>query len=282
MSILKFNDEILVLSDSLKVEEVINKVITITSKQLVRFFKKENLSLPVRLKREAFLKVLYEPALLKLKDEKINYEEKILLEHLPALTIYQLTKLLKSFDSDLLNVNYLKELWLNVLYYLLTDEAKEETLLKFIYLKEASKPQKEEIALYNFNLKEVFVDGKNCLEGLSFDDLRLVLYKTINKEDMINLAKLHQVNIKEKLTIKEATEELLKNALHTKAYYRPLKDESIYEKELDKLALEEEKTLTAEEELIAIINNLKDEVKALKEEVKEIQKLEIILIDEDE
>lgn len=284
MAILRLKDEILLVNDSLNLDEITNKLANIPSKTMVGFFKKNKIVLPVRLKREVFLKVLCEPALLKINDAHLRYEDKILFEHLPSLTIYQLTKLLEKLDSETLNKNYLKELWLNVLNYLFNEGVDERLIVNFIYLKQNKNELDEDILEYNINLKEIFIDGDGEFEGLSYDDLRLVLYKTVSKEILIDLVKIHNVKLPKKFTIKEGVEHLLKNAKHSKPFYSEVTDQSIYEKpliKLEELKEEVEAELSLEDQIIKEINDLKVKINELKVDIKEIQELEIVLVDEE-
>ncbi len=283
MSILKLNEQILIVNDSLQTSEVIKRLASLPSKTLSKFFKKNKLILPVGFKREAFLKTLYETALMKVKDKNIKFEEKVLFEALPSLTVYQLTKMLEKLDSDLLNKKYKEELWSLVLENLLENDLDEKILTEFLYL-DVKRLKQETIYQYNINLFDIFADEKDTLEGLSYNRLRVVLYKTISKDVLIDLGKLHGVSISKKLNIKEGIEQLLKQAKHSKPYYKPVTDDSVYEQTLAKvygmMFKEDALIVLSEEQVIKEIHVVKEEVKAIKHEIIEMQHLEIVL-DED-
>ena len=189
MSIVRFNDEILIVKDSLKIDEVVKRLANLPSKIVANFFKKNRVVLPVVFKREAFLTTLYETALLKVEDKNIKFEDKVLFEALPSLTVFQLTRLLESLDSDLLNIKYKEVLWKLILENLFENDLDEKLFSDFLHLN-SNKTSKENIYQYNINLFEIFVDEEDTLEGLTYDKLRLVLYKTVSKESLFDLGKL--------------------------------------------------------------------------------------------
>ncbi len=283
MSILKLNNQILIVNDSLNIDEVLKRLASLPSKVILKFFKKNKLILPVTFKREAFLKALYETALMKVKDKNIKFEEKVLFEALPSLTVYQLTKMLEKLDSDLLNKKYKEELWSIVLENLIENELDEKVFTQLLYL-DTKRYKEESIYQYNINLFEIFADEKDTLEGLSYNRLRLVLYKTISKENLIELGKIHGVSISKRLNIKDGVEQLLKQAKHSKPYYKPVLDESIYNNTLAKIYgmkfKEDALSKFADEKIIKEIGVVKEEVKAIKEEIIEMQHLEIVLGDD--
>lgn len=282
MPLLKLNDEILLVKDSLKINAVIKRLANLPSKVILTFFKKNKIVLPVTFKREAFLKALYDTALLKVKDKNIKFEDKVLFEALPSLTVFQLTTMLEKLESDFLNNKYKEELWSLVLENLFENEFDEKLFTEFLYL-DSKKKKAESIYQYNINLFEIFKDEKDTLEGLSYDRLRLVLYKTVSKEALISLGKLHGVSISKKLNIKEGIEQLLKQAKHSKPYYKPVMDDSIYEQTLAKVyGMKFKEDALAKDfdvKIIKEINVVKEEVKAIKDEIIEMQHLEIVLED---
>ncbi len=280
MSIVRFNDEILIVKDSLKIDEVVKRLANLPSKIVANFFKKNRVVLPVVFKREAFLTTLYETALLKVEDKNIKFEDKVLFEALPSLTVFQLTRLLESLDSDLLNIKYKEVLWKLILENLFENDLDEKLFSDFLHLN-SNKTSKENIYQYNINLFEIFVDEEDTLEGLTYDKLRLVLYKTVSKESLLDLGKLHGVTISKKASIKEGIEQLLKEAKHSKTYYTEVNDDAIYEQPLAKVYgiqfKEEALRSDLDQKIIKEISVIRDEIKAIKEEIIEMQHLEIIL-----
>ena len=282
MSILKLNDEVLIVKDTLNEMEVVKRLASLPSKAVLKFFNKHKIVLPVSFKREAFLETLYETALVKVKDKNIKFEDKVLFEALPSLSVYQLTLMLDKLESEVLNRKYLEELWSLILDYFLEINLEDKVFEEFLYLSD-SKIRKESIYQYNLNLFSIFADEKETLEGLSFNNLRLVLYKTISKETLIELGKINGVSISKKLNIKDGIEQLLKAAKHSKPYYKPVDDDSIYEKTLAKVYgmkfKEDALNKDVDVKIIKGLSGIKEEIKAIKDEIVEMQQLEIVLGD---
>lgn len=210
MKMLELDGKIKVRKEELRVGEVVNGLVNLPAAEAKAFFEGIGLTVPKALRMKVLQKVLSEPVAKTLAErshlaDELGYR----LTWLEFFTEYQLENLLKFFNSVSLNKNYLVELWLTLLSYMVDKKVDEKAVLSLVQKTKEFKKLPEDILAWNLELKAVFFDQKDQIDGVSPDQFRTVLYKSSTVVEIREIGLKYGVNVPKRLKKDELAEIIL-------------------------------------------------------------------------
>ncbi|TVP94637.1 MAG: hypothetical protein EA374_06300 [Acholeplasmatales bacterium] len=213
MSILK-NKMVTVLDQERPLEAYVDDMIYVKSVTLVRVFREIGMTVPKKVRMKA-LKTILNPIL----EEEYNQAQKTANEGesedrfgamrrlnrlywYKAFTETELEQELVAHGSESLNLSYMKELWRGVLTYIAekeTDKALAELLKLGVSNQERTLPDMEK---YNFDMRIVFIDDRNQIDGLTPDEFRTVCQRSSTVNELIHIGYKYGIDVPK--TLKKA------------------------------------------------------------------------------
>ena len=213
MSILK-NKKVTVLDQERPLEAYVDDMIYVKSGTLVRVFREIGMTIPKRVRMKA-LKTILNPILeeeykqaQKTANEGESEDRFGAMRRLSRLYWYkafsetELEQELVSHTSEALDLSYMKALWRGVLTYIAekeTDKALGELLKVGLSNQDRQLPEMEK---YNFDMRVVFVDDQNEIDGLTPDEFRTVCQRSSTVNELIHIGKKYDINVPK--TLKKA------------------------------------------------------------------------------
>ena len=200
MSKLNYHGKIVVLKRDYPVSEIIDSIINMPCHEVRGFFQKIGLTVPKALRMKVLKEVLQEPVE-KTIEERLNLADELgyRLSYFDRFSEYQLENLLKFYNSVSLNRKYLTELWLHLFMYMMEHKVSEKEIDLLIQDAKKHSEITEDILAYNFELRKVFHDEKDHIDGLSADDFRVVLYHASTINEIRDIGKKYDVNVPRRL-----------------------------------------------------------------------------------
>jgi len=200
MKLLNLDKVIKVRRQQLMVSEVIDSLISLPSSEVKTFFELNGLTLPKAARISVLQKVLKDPVEATLNErahlaDELGYR----LTWVEFFSEYQLENLLKFYNSVSLNRKYLSELWLHLLSLIIDKKIDDKELLALMEKAKEHKQLPEDMLAYNLDLKDIFVDEKDTIDGVSLDQFRTVLYKASTVNEIREIGKKYQVNVPKRL-----------------------------------------------------------------------------------
>ena len=200
MSKLNYHGTIVVQKKDYQVSKVVDSIINMPCHEVRGFFQKIGLTVPKALRIKVLKEVLNDPV-----DETIAERANLAdelgyrLSWFDHFSEYQLENLLKFYDSVSLNKKYLTELWLHLFQYMIEKKVNEKEIA--LLIQDAAKHNElpTDILAYNYELREVFYDEPNQIDGLSQEDFRVVLYKSSTLIEIRDIGKKYDVNVPRRL-----------------------------------------------------------------------------------
>lgn len=217
------HSKITLLGEEYLIEEVLKSLVKFPADRVVSFFKEIGISFPREL-RINILKSVFRDEVFKTRQERhtladeMNYR----LSWFNQFTEVQLVNLFKFYKKVELEEKFLEELWLAILTDLTerpVDEQHLESLIqqsKEFYSK--NKKFAHDIINYNRQLDELFFDKKEVIDGLTQDEIRVVLYRSSTITEIRELGKKYGVNVPTRLK-KEELIEIICNELKDRNEY---------------------------------------------------------------
>lgn len=213
MSILK-NKKVTVLDQERPLEAYVDDMIYVKSGTLVRVFREIGMTVPKKVRMKALKTILnpileeeYEQAQ-KAANEGESEERFGAMRRLNRLYWYkafsetELEQELVSHASESLDLSYMKELWRGVLTYIAekeTDKALGELLKVGVSNQERNLPEMEK---YNFEMRVVFVDARNEIDGLTPDEFRTVCQRSSTVNELVHIGNKYGISVPK--TLKKA------------------------------------------------------------------------------
>jgi hypothetical protein len=213
----------------MKVEEVLKAIIYLPASQIKAFFHNLGLNVPRELRISALRTILRDKVnetrktRLTLADE-LNYR----LSWFSEFTETQLENLLIFFDDPKLDREYLQLLWIELLSYIeekmvnpqdvkmLYDES-----VKYVKVVGLDLPN---MKTFNYELREIFFDGPNRIDGLPPKKFRPVLYKSSTLTEIRDLGMKYDVHVPKRLKKNELADIIVKELKDRGEYTQALDD----------------------------------------------------------
>ncbi|MGI6781475.1 MAG: hypothetical protein ACOX56_01360 [Acholeplasmataceae bacterium] len=219
MKMLDFDGKIKVRRKDLKVSAVVEGLINLPSSEVKSFFEGIGLTIPKSLRMQVLQSVLDEPVNQTLEErshlaDELGYR----LTWVEFFTEYQLENLVKFFDSASLNKKYLSELWLALLSYMVDKKVDDKELLKLIDKARGFKQLPEDILAYNLDLKDLFFDIDEQIDGVTQDQFRTVLYKSSTVVEIREIGLKYGVDVPKRLK-KDELASIILNVLKNRGEY---------------------------------------------------------------
>jgi hypothetical protein len=213
----------------MKVEEVLKTIIYLPATQIKTFFHNLGLNVPREL-RIGVLKTILKDKVnetrktrLTLADE-LNYR----LSWFSEFTETQLENLLIFFDDPKIDRDYLQLLWIELLSYIeekMVSPQDVKTLLddsiKHVKAVGLDLPN---MKTFNYELREIFFDGPNRIDGLPPKKFRPVLYKSSTLTEIRDLGMKYDVHVPKRLKKNELADIIIKELKDRGEYTQALED----------------------------------------------------------
>ena len=230
MNRLNVNSAIIVKNRTYKVADLVENFICFTGLQASELLLSFDFRIPKKIRMDALKKVLNDPVQELIKTRfTVADEKKYRLSWFLTYSEYQLENLLASFKDDNLNYEYLKELWLMILSYMIDVKFSEDNLL--IIIKEAEKIKElkitNNILRYNLSLSKVFVDKKGEIDGLTPDVFRPVLYKSATVSEIRELSAKYDLAIPQRFKKGEFLDQIINKLKETNRYSEKVEAELV-------------------------------------------------------
>lgn len=230
MNRLNVNSAIIVKNRTYKVADLVENFICFTGLQASELLLSFDFRIPKKIRMDALKKVLNDPVQELIKTRfTVADEKKYRLSWFLTYSEYQLENLLASFKDDNLNYEYLKELWLMILSYMIDVKFSEDNLL--IIIKEAEKIKElkitNNILRYNLSLSKVFIDKKGEIDGLTPDVFRPVLYKSATVSEIRELSAKYDLAIPQRFKKGEFLDQIINKLKETNRYSEKVEAELV-------------------------------------------------------
>ena len=221
MEQINFERSIVVKKQTYTLRELVDKLKHFSSETVKTFFNQIGLSVPKKLRMDA-LKLVLEERVSKTIHERESLADELgyRLSWFNRYSEYQLENLLKFFNDEALDKAYLETLWALLVDYLLEKKVSEDDFTNFINKKDQTS---EDVFNYNQNLKGIFFDEPNEIDGLEPDIFRPVLYKSSTLTEIREIGKKYNVDVPRRLKKNELADIIVNE----------LKDRGEYTEELD-------------------------------------------------
>lgn len=204
MEKLSIESKIVLNKKTFKIREVVKYLYSMSTDDVVAFFKAISLNMPRRLRMDAIKDVLRDKVKQTRKErdslaDELNYRLKWFKEYSDT----QLINLLSYYNLTETNDLFMQTFWLSVLNYLLERGLSEKHLNDL--LSKAEKNAKKngigysDVKVYNEALGEIFYDEPNHLDGLPPKKIRPVLYKSSTLVEIREIGKKYGVNVPRRL-----------------------------------------------------------------------------------
>ncbi len=230
MNRLNVNSAIIVKNKTYKVADLVENFICFTGLQASELLLSFGFKIPKKIRMDALKKILNDPVQELIKTRfTVADEKKYRLSWFLTYSEYQLENLLASFKDDNLNYEYLKELWLMILSYMIDVKFSEDNLLKIIKEAEKIKEMKitNNILRYNLSLSKVFTDKKGEIDGLTPDVFRPVLYKSATVQEIRELSQKYELSIPQRFKKGEFLDQIINKLKDTNKYSEKVEAELV-------------------------------------------------------
>ena len=227
MSKLNYHGKMVIQKKEYQVGQVIDSVINMPCHEVRGFFEKVGLRIPRALRMKVLKETLREPVE-KTVEERLNLADELgyRLSYFDRFSEYQLENLLKFYNSVSLNRKYLVELWLHLFMFMMDKKVNEKEIELLIQDARNHKELPEDILAYNLELRSVFGDDKNQIDGLVQDEFRVVLYHSSTINEIREIGKKYDVNVPRRLK-KEQLADIIVAELKERNQYSELEEEKV-------------------------------------------------------
>lgn len=214
MKKLEKNSVVVIGNNEVKISEILPRVISLPARSILNYFKTLGLMFPRSLRVDA-LKEVISPYVYNEKPHVTPLSDELLyrLRWFETFSETQLVNLLPVFEDGILFDEYKETLWLNILEYMLKKQVSSEnfeTLFRITKGLEKVPPlERLEEKKYNDVLNSLFFDYDNCIDGLTTEIFRPVVYKCSTLGEVREIGKKYGVNVPRRLRKKELVEIIL-------------------------------------------------------------------------
>lgn len=257
MTNLNLKSTITVNDEQFLVEDLVNHLSKLPAEEIVAFFKNLQISVPRILRIRVLKQVLRDEViftrqrLATLADET-NYR----LSWFRKFSEYQLENYLEEFKKDDIKKDYLQQLWLTFINYLIERQVDFDVILQLVEKSKEHKVLPFDMIHYNKVLNEIFYDDVNKIDGLTPAQFRPVLYKSSTIPQIREIGLKYNVNVPKRLRKQE-----LLNIV-----YEVLEEREQYSEELE-LVLKKKNIIQIQR--FCIDNEIKASTELKKEEIIE-------------
>ena len=213
MAKLNLDSNLIIKGEDYLIDDVVDKLIYLPSDQVVTFFNTIGLNIPRLIRIDVLKNVLREPVK-ELRNEKVTLADEINYRLLwfNRFTEFQLESLLDFFKSNTLNELYLRELWKELINYLVLKQVNDDDILNLILTaKQMPKTLPSDILAYNLELKSIFFDEKGEIDGVKPEDFRPILFRSSTLVELRTLGLKYGVNVPRRLKKEELSSIILDN-----------------------------------------------------------------------
>ncbi len=258
---LTMESAITVGTKEIQMEEILKTIIYLPAKQIMTFFLEIGLTIPREIRIFVLRETLRERVIetrksrLTLADE-LNYR----LSWYTEFSETQLENLLVFFDDRQLEKDFLEELWVDIIAYMIEKEVPPKTLkrlldLSFTHVK-AVGLELPNMKVYNRELKNLFFDSYGRLDGLAPSKFRPVLFKSSTLAEVRDIGLKYDVKVPRRLK-KTQLAEIIVTELKERGKYSEKTEQDI--KKMSVIILQR----------FAIDNDIKASTELKKEEIIE-------------
>jgi len=220
---------VLIGTKELKVDDILKTIIYLPANQVKTFFVEIGLTIPREIRMFVLRENLREKVIetrksrLTLADE-LNYR----LSWFTEFTETQLENLLIFFDDPALDRAFLEDFWTDLLSYMVEKGVQAKDLKNLVDLSishvKAVGLELPNMKTYNRDLKDLFFDSMNRIDGLPQQKFRPVLYKSSTLGEIRDLGAKYDVDVPRRLKKTELADIIIKE----------LKDRGQHTDELEK------------------------------------------------
>ncbi|NMA05536.1 MAG: hypothetical protein GX931_04105 [Acholeplasmataceae bacterium] len=217
MEKINFERSIVVKKKTYTLRELVDKLSSLSSEVVKDFFGLIGLTVPRKIRMHALRETLKETVYKTIEErESLADELGYRLSWFKRYSEYQLENLLKYFNDEKLNKEYLERLWVLLIDYLLDKKVSEDEFINFINKKVKNE---DDIHTYNEKINPIFFDEPNEIDGLHPNIFRPVLYKSSTLVEIREIGRKYGVNVPRRLKKNELADiivdELRERGEHT-------------------------------------------------------------------
>lgn len=208
-------DSVVVIDNQdIEINDILDKVVNIPADSMLSYFTVLGLMFPRRLRMDALKKVLSpyvnneRPHVTQLTDELLYR-----IRWFDTFSEAQLVNLLPVFEDGRLLDEYKEEFWLGIVSYMLEKKVSSDNINKLFDLAKSLEnvPPLEKLdgIAYNDVLNPLFFDEENCIDGLTLEIFRPVVFKCSTLVEVREIGKKYGVNVPRRLRKQELVEIIL-------------------------------------------------------------------------
>jgi len=223
------DSQIAVGNKELQIDDILKTIIFLPANQIKKYFTDLGLTIPRELRMYVLREVLRERVIetrksrLTLADE-LNYR----LSWFTEFSETQLENLIHFYDDRRLEKDYLEELWIDVLSYMVDKQVPPKDIKKLIDLSIAHVKtvglELPNMKTYNRDLKDLFYDSYGRIDGLAPSKFRPVLFKSSTLTEIRDLGSKYDVDVPRRLKKNELADIIIKEVKERGEYTEELEE----------------------------------------------------------